>query len=293
MSSQRSLHFYSDGLRLAAVLFLPEGGGPHPGIVLCHGFTGIKELVLPDYASRFAAAGYAALTFDYRGFGESEGPRGRLIAREQVVDIRNAITFLQCQPQVDPQRIGLWGTSYGGAHAPYVAGIDARVMCAVGQVGFGDGGRLFRRGRSDKEMAPLLALLEQDRRQRVLTGKGAVVPPLQLLADEDSVRFFTDAIRRFPQLETMLPLETAEATLEYVPEEVVHRISPRALLLIAAEHDMPCPKEEYESMYARAGEPKKLVVLPGLRHYHVYEGEGLKTTAELAIDWFNQHLGAG
>ncbi|HEU4759176.1 MAG TPA: prolyl oligopeptidase family serine peptidase, partial [Dehalococcoidia bacterium] len=200
------------------------------------------------------------------------------------------ITFLQCQPGVDPQRIGLWGTSYGGAHAPYVAGIDARVKCAVAQVGFGDGERLFRRKLSEQEAAALLALLEQDRRQRVLTGKSTMVDPLQVLADEDSVRFFSEALKQYPQLKCQIPLETAEATLEYKPEEVVHSISPRALLLIAVEHDLPCPKEEYESMYAKAGEPKKLVVLPGLRHYDVYAGEGAAKTGELALEWFRQHL---
>lgn len=144
MPIEKPVHFYSDGLRLAGVLFLPDGPGPHPGIVLCNGFTCIKEIILPDYASRFAHAGFAALTFDYRGFGESEGPRWRLIPREQVADIRNAITFLQCQPEAGSARIGVWGTSFGGAHAPHVAGIDERVRCAVGQVGFGDGERLLR-----------------------------------------------------------------------------------------------------------------------------------------------------
>jgi len=88
--SEKKVQFYSDGLRLAGVLFLPEDPGPHPGVVLCHGFTGIKEFILPEYACRFAAAGYAALTFDYRGFGESEGPRWRLIPWEQVTDIRQS-----------------------------------------------------------------------------------------------------------------------------------------------------------------------------------------------------------
>jgi dipeptidyl aminopeptidase/acylaminoacyl peptidase len=111
-----------------------------------------------------------------------------------------------------------------------------------------------------------------------------------MLSDEDSVAFFTEAAKDLPQIQVQIPVETAEATMEYKPEEVVDRISPRALLLIAVEHDMPCPKEEYESMYARAGEPKKLVVLPGLRHYDVYGGEGLQKTASLAVDWFRQHL---
>ena len=290
MPTEKKAHFYSDGIKLASVLFLPGAPGPHPGIVLCHGFTGIKELILPDYARRFAEAGFAALTFDYRGFGESEGPRGRLIAWEQVADIRNAITFLQAQPEIDAERIGVWGTSYGGAHAPTVAAVDVRVRCAVGQVGFGDGERLFGSKATPEQLGATRMLLEQDRRQRVLTGKATMVDPLQLLSDEDSIRFFTEAVKQYPQLRCQIPVETTEATMEYKPEELVHRISPRALMLIAVEHDMPCPKEEYESMYAKAGEPKKLIVLPGLRHYDVYAGDGARQTSELAIDWFRQHL---
>ncbi len=290
MVTEKSARFYSEGLRLAAILFLPEGPGPHPGVVLCHGFTAIKELALPDYARRFAEAGLAALIFDYRGFGESEGPRGRLIPWEQVNDIRNAITFLQCQNEVDESRIGIWGTSYGGAHAITVAGLDRRVKAAVAQVGFGDGGRLFRSKTTAEQQAALQMMLDADRRQRVLTGKSAMIDPLQALSDEDSVRFFTAAIKQHPSLRTQIPVETIEATLAYRPEEFAGRICPRALRLIAVEHDLPCPKEEFEAVYAQAGEPKDLTVLPGLRHYDVYEGEGLRNTAQLAIDWFRRYL---
>jgi alpha-beta hydrolase superfamily lysophospholipase len=290
MPTEKSVAFYSEGIRLAGVLTVPSGAGPHPGVVLCHGFTGIKELILPYYARRFVEAGFAALAFDYRGFGESEGPRGRLIPLEQVIDIRNAITFMEAQPEVDAVRIGLWGTSFGGAHVPYVAGIDERVKAAVAQVGFGDGERLFRRKADDARITMMQSMLAADRRQRVLTGQGAMVDPMQLLSDEDSVKFFNEAVKDLPDLRTQITLETAERTWEYKPEEVVHRISPRALLLIAVEHDVPCPKEEYESMHAKAGEPKKLVVLPGLRHYDVYSGPGAETTSGLAIDWYREHL---
>ena len=290
MPTEKTVHFYSDGIRLAGVLTLPPDSGQHPGVVLCHGFTGIKELILPYYAHRFVEAGFAALAFDYRGFGESDGPRGRLIPLEQVNDIRNAITFMEAQPEVDANRIGIWGTSFGGAHVPYVAGIDERVKAAVAQVGFGDGERLFRRKADDAQIALMQAMLAADRRQRVLTGDGAMIDPLQLLSDEDSVKFFNAAVKDLPQLRTQISLETGEKTWEYKPEEVVGRISPRALLLIAVEHDAPCPKEEYEAMYAKAGQPKKLVVLPGLRHYDVYQGAGAETTSGLAIDWYVEHL---
>ena len=145
---QRKENFYSDGNKIAATLFIPDDlneSEKRPGIVLCHGFTCIKELILPDYASRFARAGFVSLIFDYRGFGESEGKRGNLIPHEQVTDIRNAISFLQLQKEVDSQRMALWGTSFGAANAIYTAGIDKRIKVIVSQVGFGDVERILKK----------------------------------------------------------------------------------------------------------------------------------------------------
>jgi hypothetical protein len=299
---EQPVSYYSQGVRISAVLYSPDGAGPSakggsasgggrrlPGIVLCHGFTCIKELILPDYARRFAAAGYAALAFDYRGFGESEGERGRLIPYDQVMDIRNSITFMETLDEVDPGRIGLWGTSYGAANVIYTAGIDPRPRCIVAQVGFGDGGRGLS-GRPPEEVAAVMEMIRNERRQRVLTGKSTMVDPLLILSDPDSVAFFQQAMKDLPQLKTQVPLETAEATLEYRPEDVVHRIAPRALLLIAAELDVPTPADESRSVYAKAGEPKKLVVIEGVRHYDIYQGKPFERSVQEALDWYGKHL---
>ena len=173
MVEERWISFFSEGSRLIGNLFLPAGmqpGEQRPGIVLCHGFTGVRQLMLPDYARRFAEAGFIALIFDYRGFGESEGPKWRLLPLEQVDDIRNALTWLATQPEVDTQRMGLWGTSFGGAHVPYVAGVDTRVKAAVAQVGFDTGERFLLSMRSESERAELQRQLEEDRRLRVMRG---------------------------------------------------------------------------------------------------------------------------
>jgi hypothetical protein len=191
---------------------------------------------------------------------------------------------------VDPERIGLWGTSYGAANVIYTAGIDPRPRCVVAQVGFGDGGRGLST-RSPEEVAPIMEMLRNERRQRVLTGKSTMVDPLLILSDPDSVAFFNEAMKELPQVKTEITLETAEATLEYRPEEVVHRIAPRALLLIAAEHDVPTPADEFRSVYAKAGEPKKLVVIEGIRHYDIYKpGPGLDRSVGEALDWYRRYL---
>jgi hypothetical protein len=86
-----------------------------------------------------------------------------------------------------------------------------------------------------------------------------------------------------------LSWETVEKTLEYKPIDVIHRIAPRALLLIGARDDNVCPIEGYEKLYARACEPKKLVVLP-IEHYDIYAGKWFDESARLAREWFERFL---
>jgi uncharacterized protein len=180
---KRTVKFYSESVRLEGDLYLPsdlKAGERRPGIVLCHGFTGLRELILGDYAKVFVDAGFVAFTFDYRGFGGSEGEKWRLIPLEQIDDIRNAISFFEAQPQVDPERIGLWGTSFGGANAPYTAAVDSRVKAVVGQVGFGDDERFMLDVRSYGERVELMRKLAEDRRRRALEGIGERVDPIDL-----------------------------------------------------------------------------------------------------------------
>lgn len=290
---ERPVSYYSQGSRISATLYAPDdarAGQRRPGIVLCHGFTGIKELILPIYARRFAAAGYVALAFDYRGFGESEGERGRLIPLEQVADIRNSVTFMETIDLINSERVGLWGTSFGAANVIYTAGIDPGPKCVIAQVGFGDGERMLAR-RPPEEVQAVRQMIRDERRKRVLTGESTMIDPLMILSDPDSIAFFQQAMKEMPQLKTQIPLETAEATIEYKPESVVDRIAPRALLLIAAELDVPTPAEEFRSLYAKAGEPKRLVVIEGIRHYDIYQpGPAFERSVGEALDWYGMYL---
>ncbi|MBN2107401.1 MAG: alpha/beta fold hydrolase, partial [Deltaproteobacteria bacterium] len=148
MLEKKVSFFTGQGLQLAAILETPADmpGGTQrlPGVVLCQGPGGAKGGVLIDVAKRLTAAGFVVLYFDYRGFGESQGRQRILLPLEQVEDIRCALTWLGQQPEVDTERLGLWGAATGGAHASYVAGTDNRVKCMVSVSGMGDCGRWFR-----------------------------------------------------------------------------------------------------------------------------------------------------
>jgi uncharacterized protein len=257
---RRTVNFFSEGARLEGDLMLPSDlktGERRPGIVLCHGFTGVRSFFLEDYAKVFVRGGFAALTFDYRGWGGSEGEKWRLIPIEQVDDIRNAISFLEAQAMIDPERLGLWGTSYGGAHAPYVAAVDTRVKAAVGQVGFAEGDRFLLDVRGYGERVELLHRIAADRKRRAFEGVSEKVNSRFLLCSSQSVEFARKRAEANPGAPiSEVTLETAEKTMEYKPLEVVDRIAPRALLLIGARDDNVCPIEGYQKLHHERANPR-------------------------------------
>jgi dienelactone hydrolase len=138
--NRRDLTFPSGGERCAAWLYTPEGTGPHPIVVLAHGFGAVRAARLWAFAERFADAGFAALVFDYRHFGDSGGsPRQLLDIARQHDDYRAAIAFARGLDGIDPDRVALWGTSFSGGHVAVLAAEDHRVAAAISQGPFVDG----------------------------------------------------------------------------------------------------------------------------------------------------------
>src|ERR687888_297646 len=117
-------------------LYVPDGAhGPAPTVVMSHGYSAVKELYLDAFAEVFADAGLCALVYDNRNLGASDGePRQEIDPWAQIRDYRHAITYARTRPEVDGERIGIWGSSYSGAHVLVVGAIDRRVKCVVSQV---------------------------------------------------------------------------------------------------------------------------------------------------------------
>src|ERR1700744_1925358 len=295
MASQ-AVSFYSEGTRLSGDLYLPDGLAreeKRAGIVLCHGYTGVRALYLPDTAQALTEAGYVVLTFDYKGWGDSDGPKSRLSPHGRVLDSQAALTFLGAQPMVDADRLGIYGTSYGGATVVWTAAVDPRVKAVVSVVGIGHGRRWMRSVRRPDEVADLMARSEADRIRRVMTGEsGFTAPNAVLLPDPQSADLAAAARRGNPGAVGEIPLEYIDDTLGFHPEWIVDKIAPRPVLFITSDDDRLVPPDEIESLYARAGEPKKLIVLKGWGHYEVYTGEAFRQVIEPTLAWYREHLPA-
>ena len=292
----KAVSFYSEGVKLAGDLFLPadvKPGDRRAGIVLCHGYTGVRSIYLPDNARVLAEAGYVVMSFDYKGWGDSEGPKSRLAPYSRVADVQAALTFLGAQPEVDAARLGIYGTSYGGATVVFVAAVDLRVRCVVSVVGVGNGARWMRSVRHPDEYHDLLTRAAADRDKRVLTGVSDLADRNEvLLPDRQSAELGAAARRDNPGAVTQLPLEFVDDTLGFNPEWIVDRIAPRPVLFITTDDDRLVPPQESEAMFARAGEPKKLVVLKGFGHYEVYGGEAFRQVMDETVAWYKTHLPA-
>ena len=291
-----SVSFYSEGVRLAGDLYRPTAAGPEDaraGIVLCHGYTGVKSLYLPDNARVLTEAGYVVLTFDYKGWGASEGPRARLAPFSRVADVQAALTFLETRPGLDPAHLGLYGTSYGGATAIWAAALDTRVRCVVSVVGVGDGRRWMRSVRRPDEWHDLLARAQEDREAAVVSGESQFAERDEiLLQDRASAALSAAARANNPDAVSTVPASFIDETLSFHADWVVGKIAPRPLLLITTEDDRLVPPEESRSLYGLAGEPKKLIVLKGYGHYDVYAEPAFGEVMAATLAWYRAHLPA-
>ncbi|SRR5579875_5643 len=297
---RRDIEFKTeDGVTLRGWHYLPDGkAGPVPTIVMAHGFSALKENYLDRYAEVFSAAGLGVIVFDNRNFGASDGtPRYEIDPWRQVRDYRDAITFATTLREVDEARIGVWGSSYSGAHVLVLGAIDRRIKCVVSQVPLISGHRNARRLIRADMIATVQKMFEDDRKARYAGKPPAMIAVVAedptttpcALPTRDSYEWFTETARtRAPAWRNEVTLRSVEMFMEYEPGAYIEYISPTPLLMVVAAGDHLTVADEALRAYERALEPKKLVLLKG-GHFDAYVKD-FEQAAGAARDWFVEHL---
>jgi fermentation-respiration switch protein FrsA (DUF1100 family) len=290
-----------DGVTLRGWHYVPAGiDAKTPTIVMAHGYSAVKEMYLDRFAEAFAQAGLASLVFDNRNFGASDGtPRQEIDPWAQVRDYRDAITFAQTLDATDPDRIGIWGSSYSGGHVLVVGAIDRRVKCVVSQVPLISGHENARRLVRADFIAGFVRMFEADRRARYAGEVPAMVPVVSAdpagpaaLPTADSYAWFTDTAKlRAPAWKNEVTLRSVELFTEYEPGTYIGFISPTPLLMVVALKDHLTVADQALSAYERALAPKRLVTLSG-GHFDAYV-KSFEEASQPACDWFVEHLAAG
>lgn len=286
--------FYSEGSRISASWRTPDqSDGPLRAIVQGPGWLGLKDAKLyVRYHEALTAAGFAVLIFDYRGFGDSEGEK-KLSPSVQLQDLRNAVTYLTTRDDVDADRIGVFGSGgTGGGNAVLLAAVDDRVRAAVSQLPVANGRDWLHRMRSEYEWLDFLKGLDEDRRERVTTGKGRLVHPREEIMVPTPERRATtvkaDVDSRIP---TAVSLAAADEILEYDPLSAARTLT-TPLMVIGIEGDATTPTDHAVAIYEAAKGPRSLVMQRHTTHYAAYD-KYWETVTPAIVDWFDTHLSNG
>jgi len=292
------IEFNVDGSLVRGTFYTPSSaGGPFPVVVMAHGWGMVSGGDLEDYAGAIVEAGFAALTFDFRNLGASEGePRQDIDPYRQIEDYRAAISYVRTRPEVDGERIGVWGSSYSGGHALVTAAIDRRVRCVVAQVPTISGWRAAQQRVSAGDLAAQQEWFTRDREARFAGANGQAITmisadPSEMVAypGEESYDYMSAQGKICPNWRNKVTVRSLELARTYEPGAYIERIAPTPLLMIIADADTTTPTGLQQEAYQRAYCPKRLLMVPG-GHYSVYT-EHFEATSKAAVEWFGQHLG--
>jgi len=294
-----AVSFSCKGVTIRGWKYSEQGSERRPAIVLVHGFSCTQRMrPVPTFAEAFANAGFVALTFDFRFLGASDGePRGTIIGREQLEDFGAAVDWISGQSDVDPDRIGIWGTSYGAWGAISLAALDPRVKVVVAQVPMVDHRpKDIKAGLGEAGWRKRLTMLLEDgkaRRSGIDGHSVAVVSndsSYAMMPGKAAYDFATDAGRDDPNWRNVVTLESATDYLTTRPH-VRHfsLISPKPLLLQAGQDDLAAPIDQVKALYSTLDEPKRLDIFD-CGHFGVYYPPVLDQALTSATAWFKEHL---
>lgn len=295
---RQDIEFDAEGTTLRGWLYVPDGAsGPAPTVVMCHGFSAVKEMYLDAFAEVFAEAGLCALVYDNRNLGASDGePRQEIDPWAQIRDYRHAITYARTREEVDGERIGLWGSSYSGAHVIVVGALDRRVKCVVSQVPLISGHENARRLVRADMIAAVQDMFVADREARFAGEPPAMIAAVapegepSSMPTPDSYEWFTSTGEsRAPAWRNEVTLRSVEMFWEYEPAAYLPWISPTPLLMVVAAGDHLTVSDLAIDAFERAREPKRLELLPA-GHFDAYVPPAFEQASGAARDWFVQHL---
>ena len=285
--------FQSHGLKCAGWLFLPEGVSKPPVVIMAHGIAAERTFRLPAFAEKFTARGLACFIFDYRNFGASEGePRNLVSPARHLEDWRVAIKHVKNLPEIDPTRIALWGSSFGGGHVLAIASETTGLSAVVAQVPFVDGAVMLRNApRSFIVQATFKGI--RDLARSLTFRKPYCVPVVAepgefaLMSTPESQPGYLALVPPGSKWRNEAPARILLTLPRYRPALHADRITCPVLIVIA-EKDSLIPAREIEKAAARI--PKVKILKFPVNHFAVYVGEPFDKVSEIEGKFLQDNL---
>lgn len=294
---REDITFQSGGLRCAGWFYRPDGPPPYACVILAHGLGGIRSHRLDLYASRFAEAGLAAMAFDYRYFGDSEGePRLLVSIPRQLADYEAAIDWAKNHPEIDPKKIAIWGSSYSGGHVLTLGARHPELAAIVSQCPFTDGVKDGLRLRSVWQSLRLTIAGVYDQ----LRGWAGLSPfyvatvgepgSLAALDKPGALEGYLEVSRASTSDRNWRPLITARSLLRipfYRPSRHTAKIASPLLICVCTEDTEVVPQTAHAS--AKRAKNGTSISYP-MTHFQIYLGANFDRVVNDQIIFLKDHL---
>ena len=297
--SRQDVQLTVDGTTISAWFYLPENlSNPVPCVVMCQGFGGTMDCILDRYALRFNAAGLAVLTFDYRHFGASAGePRQLFDTKMQLEDLKTAVAYARSRPEIDPEKIIMWGTSASGGYGLVIAAEDKEIAAVIAQcpgIDHDEDGKLFLeregwgyflkllvhaqrdKGRSRFNLSPhTFPIVGQPGTFAMLTAPGAFDGYSKLVNESET--FQNEVCAR------LMFMGHARD-----PIDAASDVQCPVLFLICEQDNLASPTSHVKAANA-LGDKATIKTYP-IGHFDIYSGENFKRSVNDQLNFFKKHI---
>jgi uncharacterized protein len=297
--------FGSAGVELAGHLYRPPGVEPGEvtaGVVLCGPISSVKEQTVPHYAERLADAGYTALTFDPRNFGESGGePRGHYDPSLIIEDYASAVDYLISRGDIDADRLAVVGICMGGGYAVSVGARDKRLRAVVSIAGGYNIGGTFQQFLGVDGLASYLKIINGLLQREYETGTVEYIPtcvealsddvPVAAMASAEAYSYYMrTSAADAPNWPRALTAASIPAYFSYNSVPHAPLVAPTPLLVVHGTTDGALLPEHAQSVYDAALGQKELVWLETHNHIELYDQDPyVSEAASYAVRWLDTH----
>lgn len=296
--SRKDVQFFVNEMALSAWMYLPEHvPAPYPCIIMGHGLGGTKDAGLDPYAVRLQNAGFAVLVFDYRYFGESEGqPRQLIWIPSQLEDWSAAITYVRGLKDIDPVRIGLWGTSLSGGHVIVTAAQDSAIACVTAQCPGLDGREAALESFKRMGTGNSIRMIMHGQRDLVRSWLGLSPHKVPIVGRPGTIALMNtqDAYDSFGTIVPDTYVNEACARIiirgdKYRPITYARHVRCPVLLQIC-DHDTLTSISSTEATAKILGDRATVKHYP-LSHFDIYTGNGFEQGVRDQVEFFQKHQG--
>ncbi|MCA4375179.1 alpha/beta hydrolase [Acinetobacter baumannii] len=288
------LYVPCDQEMIAADFYIPKTNNKSAVIIMAHGFAGLRQFKLIQYAQRFAQAGYAVILFDYRYWGGSTGkPREMISINSQLEDWKTMIQYASTCKFIDNRRIVLWGTSLSGGYALSLASELKNIQAIMVQIPYVDGAETAK-------LYPLqrypqaLKLSSQDYMGSIMGLNPKRLPvvdqyKLCFMPTADSYYGYLSIVNPDYYWSGEVPARVFFNLMRYRPIQLVRQIN-IPVLFIAAQHDSLIPIESSREAATNIA-PFVSYHEWDMKHFDIYHGSWFEKAVTTQLEFLHQHIG--